>query len=123
MSLQPKVFPIITASAQCTALLGVTPTRFYPAGRAPKNAPKPYATYGVPSATPENYLDKAPDIDNIGTQIDIYADTEEACSDTFTAIRAALETHFHITNYAIPERDAETDSYHARMDVDVWQHR
>ena len=121
--MNPNIFEIITSYPIATGLLGTNPTRFYPFGRSADKSPKPYAVYQVYNGVPENYMDKVPDIDNHGTQIDIYADTADSCSQVFTAIRDALEPHFHMTGFAVPEQDADTDEFHARLEFDVWQIR
>lgn len=126
MSIAPRIFQIIAADAACTALLGVNPTRFFPAGQANKQAPQPYATYGVVVGTPQNYLDKPADMDQKATQIDIYAKTFAECNDVYEAIRAALEpveNKIYIDSFATPDRDAETGLYHARLEVDAWESR
>lgn len=125
MTAFPRIFEIIAADAACTALLGSTPTRFYPS-RSPKNAPRPYAVYNLFNAEPENYLSGPADIDRKGTQIDIYASSAASCSDAFEAIRAALEpdeNKIRVISYSIIEQEAETDAYHARLEVDVWETR
>ena len=125
MTAFPRIFEIITATPAVTALLGVSPTRFYPS-RSPKNAPKPYAVYNVFNAIPQNYLAGPADIDQKGTQIDIYAATAQSCSDVMEAIRAALEpddNKIRVISFSILEQDAETDAYHARLEVDVWETR
>lgn len=123
MSPNPNIFQIISADSGVTILLGSSPTRFYPFARAPKLAPMPYAVYQVYSGIPQNYMDRVPDIDNHGTQIDIYAKTADSAEDVFRAVRDALEPHFHMTSFTTPERDGETDEYHVRMEFDVWQAR
>lgn len=126
MSVNPRIFQIIAADAACIALLGSSPTRFFPAGQSNKQQPTPYATYGVFNATPQNYLDKPADMDQKGTQIDIYGKTAADVSDVFDAIREALEpvdNKIFVTNYATPDRDGETGLYHARLEVDVWESR
>lgn len=117
------IFLILKANAAVTALLGVKPLRVYPWGDAPERQVKPYATYGTFSGTPENYVDKTPDIDSLGTQIDIWADTVQSCEAVFAAIRDALEPHAHITNFQGSVRDTETNLYNARLELDFWQPR
>jgi Protein of unknown function (DUF3168) len=126
MTANPRLFSIIAGDSSCTALLGVNPTRFYPYSQAPKGAPRPYAVYGVITALPQNYLDDRADIDQKGTQIDIYAESAAACEATFNAIRDAIEPSIHkciLTNFSTPALDSDTNSYHARMEVDVWEQR
>ncbi len=126
MSANPRLFEIIVANSACTALLGTNPTRFYPYDQSPKQAPRPYATYGVITALPQNYLGDLADIDQKGTQIDIYADNSANCEAAFDAIREAIEPLDNkciITNFSTVARDPETQAYHARIEVDVWEIR
>lgn len=126
MSIASRIFQIIAADAACTALLGVNPVRFYPAGNANKAAPQPYATYGTVVGIPQNYLDQPADMDQKTIQIDIYGKTFASADDVYEAIRAALEpveNKISIGNFATPDRDGETGLYHARLEVDVWESR
>lgn len=125
MTAFPRLFQIIAAASPVTALLGTSPVRFYPS-RSPKNAPQPYAVYNLFNAEPENYLSGPSDMDRKGTQIDIYAKTADSCSDVLEAIRTALEpddNKIRVISYSIIEQEAETDAYHARLEVDVWEAR
>lgn len=121
--MNPELFPILNANTAVKAVLGSNPLRVYPWGRAPQNVVKPYAVYGVYNGNPENYLNQVPDIDNKGTQIDIYASTSESAEDVFIAIRDALEPTVHMTSFATPNLDAETNLYSARLEFDFWDER
>lgn len=121
--MNPELFQILNASVQVRLLLGSNPLRVYPWGRAPQNVRKPYAVYTVYNAIPENYLDSVPDIDNKGTQIDIYADNAESLNNCFMAIRDAIEPTAHMLSYSTPNQDAETDLYTGRMEFDFWEDR
>lgn len=123
MSPNPSLFTILNASTSVKALLGSAPLRVYPWGRAPQNAALPYATYGVFNGNPENYLGQVPDIDNAGTQVNIWAKTGASCDACFLAVRNALEPNAHMTSFATPDLDAETDLYTARLDFDFWEAR
>lgn len=121
--MNPNLFPILNASAPVKALLGSNPLRVFPWGRAPQNVAKPYVVYGVYNGNPENYISNAPDIDNKGTQIDIYADTGASAESVFSAIRGALEPYAHMTSFATPNLDADTNLYTGRMEFDFWDER
>jgi hypothetical protein len=118
--MNPNIFPILNANNAVKAALG-NPLRVYPWGRAPKNVKYPYAVYTVYNALPENYLDSRPDIDNKGTQLDIYADNGNDLKTCFDAIRLALEGVAHMTNYSTPVQDADTNLYSCRMEFDFWE--
>jgi len=121
--MNPDIFPILNASTAVRLQLGSNPLRFYPWDRAPQNVKKPYAVYTVYNAVPENYLGNLPDIDNKGTQINIYAETAEKLNLCFLAVRDALEPYGHMLNYSTPALDADTDLYSCRMEFDFWENR
>lgn len=123
MSLNGGLFPLLNASTPVKALLGSNPLRVYPWGEAPQNPTKPYAVYSVYSGIPENYLGNVPDIDNHGTQIDIYANTGVSCSACYVAIRDAIEGTNHVTSFQTPTLDPDTKLYIARIETDIWQSR
>lgn len=121
--MNPPIFPLILADTACKAILGENPTRFYPWGRVPQNSKKPYAVYTVYNAIPENYLGDLPDIDNKGTQVNIYADRPDDIDTAYTAIRNALEPHAHMTSFSSFDPDNQTDLYNMRMEFDFWDPR
>lgn len=118
-----RLYEILNQSITVRLLLGSNPLRVYPWGRAPANVRKPYAVYAVFNANPENYLDRVPDIDRAGIQINIYAAKDTELEDCFVAVRDALEPYGHMISYATPDLDAETDLYSARMEFDFWEGR
>ena len=116
----PQLFSILNADMAVKALLGSNPLRVYPS-RAPDNPTLPYAVYTVYNANPENYINGAPDMDNKGTQIDIYGQSGVSVAECFEAIRSALEGAAHMTNYSTPVQDADTDFFSCRMEFDFWE--
>lgn len=118
-----KLFTILNSNSAVKVLLGNSPLRVYPFGRAPQNGAKPYAVYSVYNANPENYLGQVPDIDNKGTQIDIYADTAQSAESCFTAIRDALEPSAHMTSFSTVGVEENTNLYNVRMEFDFWESR
>lgn len=121
--LNPPIFSIIESNAACTDILGTGPVRFFPFGKAPQGVAKPYAVYTVFNANPENYLSGAPDIDNKGTQVDLYAENAEDLRNLFEAIKNAIELKAHMTSFSTPVPDAETALWTARMEFDFWDAR
>ena len=121
--MNPRIFPILKEDETVTSLLGENPLRFYPWARAPKSPLTPYATYGVYSGLPQNYLDSPPDIDSKGTQIDVWAVDADECELVYLALRGALEPHGHMTSFAGTIRDVETNLYNIRMEFDFWEVR
>lgn len=121
--MNPSIFSILNASSPVKLILGANPLRVYPWGRAPEKPILPYAVYTVYNANPENYLDKVPDIDNKGTQIDIYAQSGQTLESAFVSVRDALEPYAHMISFATPVQDADTNFYSCRMEFDFWDAR
>lgn len=121
--MNPSLFTILNADASVKSFLGSNPLRVYPWGSAPENVRKPYAVYAVYNGIPQNYLAQTPDMDAMGTQINIYAETVASLTNCFNSIRDALESHAHMTNFTTPDRDAETRLYSCRMEFDFWELR
>lgn len=121
--LYPTLFTILNASPQVKLLLGNNPLRVYPSNRAAQNSPKPYAVYSVYNGLPENYLGDAPDIDNKGTQITIFADTADSLEKCYKIVQKTLEPHAYMTNFATDDVDTETDLFSVRMEFDFWDAR
>lgn len=116
-------FTLLNASNPVKALLGSNPLRVFPAGRAPEETQRPYAVYSIYNGNPENYLNQAPDIDNNGIQVSIYADTYAEMAGCFTAVRDALQNDAHMISYTTPDQDADTNLFSCRMEFDFWDDR
>lgn len=113
------LFPHISGSASCRALLGTPPKmRFYAFGEAPQGVQKPYAVWQMIFGTPANYLGQLPDLDGSRVQVDVYADTQEEALAAAIAIRDALEPHGYLVNFADRGRDATTRNYGYMLDFD-----
>lgn len=121
--MNPDLFQILDSNTQVKLLLGANPLRMFPWGRAPQNVRKPYGVYAVYNGLPENYLGNLPDIDNKGTQINIYAENADSLEAVYLAVRNALEPHAHMTNFSTPALDDITDLYSGTMEFDFWDER
>jgi hypothetical protein len=121
--MNPDLFPLLFASTPVKALLGASPLRVFPWNRAPQNVEKPYAVYAVYNGNPENYMSNTPDIDNKGTQLNIYGNTSKSVEDCFIAIRNVIEPVAHMTSFSTPALDADTDLYSVTMEFDFWDER
>lgn len=121
--MNPPVFTILNASAPVKSIFGTDPLRVFPFSHAPQNVERPYATYSVYNGVPENTLACTPDVDNMGTQIDVWSEDAEDCLIAASSIRNALEPHAHMTGFQSAEWDEETGLYHSRMDFDFWVNR
>ena len=114
----PPVFATCSADAACKAALGSNPMRLYPFGRAPEDESRPYAVWQTISGQPENYVDAAPDVDSMTTQIDVYATTEALARSTALAIRNAVQAVAHITSWRGEQWDNSTELRRYSFDVE-----
>lgn len=123
----PEVFPILSADLEVTSIIGVSPTRFYPHGRAPQNVQAPYATWFIVSGIPENTIDEVPRVDRFSVQIDCWSDNTgdgaQEVKELATAIRDALEPHAHMTAIAVDGVDPDTQRNRLGLVFTVWQDR
>lgn len=121
--MNPRIFPILRANNPLKAVLGDNPFRVYPWGESTQDVVKPYVTYSVFSGVPENYVTNVPDIDNMGTQIDVWSENSTQCESIATMIRNILQTYGHMTSFEASDRDPETKLWRCRMDFDFWESR
>lgn len=123
----PPIAALIAGSASVKALIGTNPIRFWPFGQAQKNASgvveTPYVVWQTIYGPPENYLNRTPDIDNWGVQIDVYADTATSVRSVAKALRDVLEPHAHITGWRGESIDPDTNKYRYSFDVEFWTPR
>ncbi len=116
----PPVYALLTANMGVTSLIS---TRIYPFGEAPQGVTYPYVTFKVITGDPQNTQDKPPQVDNLGTQIDIWAATGDTCLTVARAVRDALEPTAHMTSISDMDRDLETKSFRYRLDFDFFTFR
>lgn len=124
----PKIFPVLKANAPLASILTQTVNgkaifKFFLGKAMQQGITPPYATYGVFNGQPENYLDRVPDIDNMSTQIDVWAGTAEQASQVGTMIRDLLEPLGHMTDFDNATQDVETNLWRLRMDFDFFTPR
>lgn len=112
----PPLFPLLSGVTS----LGSSPKRFYPHGEATQATLKPYATWQMVTATPENYLGERPDIDGTLIQVDVWATTQSSASSVADDIRNAFEPYMHMTSFGNTEKDASTGLFRYRMDFSYW---
>ncbi len=117
----PPIFSIAADDNSVKALLGPgttgNPVRFWAFGDAPRDENgrpahgTPYAVWQIVTGSPENYLDKTPDIDGYGVQIDSYGESMSVAREVAQALRDCLEPHAHITSWNGEFRDFPTGLY------------
>ncbi len=112
------VYQFAVQSSAVLALLGTSPTRFYPFGEAEEGVPTPYAVYQLVSGSPYNLLGQVPREDFFSTQIDCYADTGEESSALAKALRDAFERDGYVTTYNAELREADTRLFRNSFTVD-----
>lgn len=123
----PVVLPILAADPEVTGILGTTPVRFYPHGRAPQDVQAPYATWFIVSGIPENTIDEVPRIDRFSVQIDCWSSNSgegaEEVKALATAIRDALEPFAHMTAIAVDGIDPDTQRNRLGLQFTFWEDR
>lgn len=112
--------PLYTVLSSDSAVTDIVDGRIYPHGEAPQDVTRPYVTWQVVSAVPENGIDCPPDIDAWSIQINCLSMTSAGVIQLAEAVRNAVQPFGHITNIPINQRDAETRLYWIAMDMDWW---
>lgn len=111
------IFTILAGSTDVTGLLGTSPTRVFPFGEAPQGVTYPYLTWQIVSGSPENYIDRTPDIDNYIIQVDIWANTGISANQVAEAVRDAIEPHAYIVSWR--GESISPDTKRARVSFDI----
>lgn len=119
----PPIFSTCYADSGVQGYLGSDPMRLYLFGEAPENAVKPYAVWQNVGGTPENYIDRSPDVDSWTIQVDVYSDTGSSVRDTAMAIRDAIEPMAHITSWVGDNKEPDTFDYRFTFLVDWFADR
>lgn len=116
-------FPPIFATVDVPAVRALLKTgtgelRFYLFGRAPQNPTYPYAVWRQAYGSPENFIDKTPDTDSYGVQVDCYAVPGDLANQgaagaraVAMALRDAIEPKAYITSWRGESRDPETNNF------------
>ena len=123
----PPVFAIAAADGSVTALLGSggtgDPVRLWAFGEAPRDEQgnpaggTPYAVWQIVTGTPENYLDRTPDSDTFGVQIDSYAESMSQAREVAQALRDCLEPEGHITSWNGEWKDFPTNLFRVTFTI------
>lgn len=121
--MESQLFQILKSTPALTALLGTNPFRVYEWDEAPQGVTYPYVTYSYDDVLPENFMDKAPDMDNIGTEINVWAKSGRSCRHVAEEIRKALEKTCHMTSAGNAGRDNDTKAFRFRMNFDIFTSR
>lgn len=95
-----SVFTLIKESAECTALLGESPVRFFEFGSAPEPETLPYATFQEIDGKPFNQLSGSSQADLITYQIDAWAKTANEVRAIAEAIRSAIDNDGYVVFFS-----------------------
>jgi hypothetical protein len=120
MAMLPLVFPLLSAAAPVTALIGTNPPRAYRHGRAPQQVAAPYVTWSVVAGAPENMLSGVPSADSYGVRVDCWSDVDTEVETLAQAVRDAIEPFAHMTGVAADDRDAQTNRYRISLQFEFW---
>lgn len=123
----PPVFQSLNVPAvQAVLKTGTGPLRLFPFGQAQQNSDLPYAVWSIRGGAPENYLNQAPDIDQLPVKFDIYATPAQGSDQVLavaTALRDAIEPYAHITAWLGDGIDPDTKNLRFTFIADWWVNR
>jgi len=122
----PPIQNAVQSSAAARAVLGTKPIRFYEFGSVPEvsgAAVKPYATWQVINGSPENYLNRLPDMDGMTLQVDVFGTDRNETTRAAVAIRDAIEAHAHITFWRSMGQDKQTKLFRFTFTIDWFNPR
>jgi len=88
-------------------------------GEAPAGTAKPYATWQLISAVPDNMLTGSPPVESHRVQVDVWAATSTSADTVAAAIRDCLEASGHLLSFGT-DKDAETGSFRVTADYQLW---
>ena len=114
----PPIYATLAAAPAVTAIVGASPGRIYRHGSAPQNVDRPYVTWAIVSAVPENNLSDTPPNDRVSVQVDAWSPDDAQAEALALAVRDALEPLAHMTGVVANTQDAETRLYRVGMQFD-----
>jgi hypothetical protein len=113
----PPVYATLATDSSAADLLG-DPLRVWRHGAAPQGVSRPYVTWALVVATPENTLSETPGVDRCTVQIDCWSLQSAEVLQLASAVRDAVEPLAHMTGVVVDERERETKLYHMAMQFD-----
>jgi len=122
MSMLPRIDAYLRASLPLMDVLG-DPPRVWRQGEAPQKGDKPYVTWFVINALPDNQLSGTPTHDRIPVQFDVYHPTDAGVEELATLLRDALEGVAHMTAWRNHPKDPQARLYRMGLDFDFIQGR
>lgn len=118
--MNPPIFETCSVVPAVTDLIGTSPVRLFPFGEADQGTALPYVAWQTVNGSPENYIDKTPDMDSYIIQIDVYAGDGDSARAVAKALRDAIEPHAHVVSWRGESRDPTTRNYRYSFDVQWW---
>lgn len=118
MSMYPPLFQWVSSSTAAKAVLGASPVRFWPFGKAPQSETRPYAVHQLAYGAPENTLACAPNSDTFGVQIDAYALDVTQARAVAAVLRDTLQPHGYITAWNGEFFEQDTKLYRVSFTVE-----
>jgi len=113
----PPIFSISSSNVNVQSIFGTAPCRVFLFGDAYEGVALPYAVWQTIGGSPENYIDKTPDIDYFLVQIDVYSSTAATARSGAEALRCALEPNAYITSWRGESYDKNTKRYRYSFDI------
>lgn len=114
----PPVFQTLKASTAVKNIVGTNPPRIYRHGEAPQDTTRPYMTWFIVTATPDNHLSGTPADDRFTVQLDCWHQTDAGVVLLATAARDAIEPYAHMTGLPVNQRETETRLYRIALEFD-----
>lgn len=115
----PPLFQWVSANAAAKAVLGASPVRFWPFGKAPQSETRPYAVHQLAYGAPENTLSCTPACDTLGVQIDAYALDVTQARAVASVLRDTLQPHGYITAWNGEFFEQDTKLYRVSFTFEV----
>jgi hypothetical protein len=119
MSVEEKIFSLLTTSTTITATMG---NRVYPV-RAPQNVASPYAVYQRISGGQQNGLSGYLTLENPRIQIDVYSTSYSQVKTLSESVQTQMATSTAFKNTLINDSDLfedELNVYRITMDFSCW---
>ena len=121
---EPPLFEVCETDVALQALLGDSNTlRIFAFGNAPQKSTRPYVVWRTVYGSPENYLGSVPDIDYLGTEINVYAPEAQDARDIKNALVLVIEQVAHVTGWNGEGLDTVTGLYLVSFTVDWFVNR
>ena len=111
----PNIKELLSANADINALIA---GRIYRHGEAPQGTIKPYITWFIVGATPENALSCVPDIDKFKLQVDTWSEQDAQVVQITKLVRSVLEIHANLVDIPSDERDEKTRLFRMTLEFD-----